>query len=84
MERRLADPRSGSAPAFCTQIVAPVAGSNASVRPTPFEAYSTPSTMMGVERKLLFGRSAVERRRSGGTCGRRHATFNVRTFALLI
>ena len=41
----------------CTQIVRPVAGSNASTRPIPFDAYNTPPTMIGVERKLLAGRS---------------------------
>ncbi len=33
---------------------------------------------------LEHQRRAVDRGMSGGTCGRRHATFSVRTFALLI
>jgi hypothetical protein len=35
---------------FCVQIVLPVSGSYASARPTPFEEYITPPTMIGVAR----------------------------------
>src|SRR5436190_8794902 len=69
----------------CNQSVLPVDGSNASTRPIPFDAYSTPLIISGVDRKLLgTRRPGLRCRNSSAAAGRRHATFKFRTLFLLI
>ena len=85
---RFDPPRGVSSPRkewSCTQRVCPVLGSNASTRPIPFDAYKTPSTMIGVERSWLeYCRSGHCWISDASTLLRRHIISRSPTVSILI